>query len=399
MTRPAANEPALLFPSSSRKVVSRVKSVIQRSSRSSTVRWIGAAVFERKVAVVIERSSRNARFHRWVPIAHRPGISVDRAGGPRARGMKCTSREPSIRPDETLTVSTVVSERGWCWKKLLRARTVCLAVARRWRDLSMHRARPLRRAAARNIGRVPSDVQGRASGSSRTRSARTHGWRGPPRVSRSVSARGNTPRLGAFPVEASAPRASARAREFARSRVDSSRRTRDRSRRRSRASVAPQDGVLDLPRLHDGRGRWTEPAIFHPRALFAARGRRVQDGADRGRSEARGVPDDGGRAERSRAQDPEPGQGLPHRYASPPITIHALPRPAARPIHLHRKKPRGRARGLARSNQPKIDTATVDSIRTREMCSIFSPLFEAFFADWRPVVFGARTNPSSFSAD
>ena len=265
----------------------RLESEIRRSSRSSTVRWIGAAVFERKVAVVIERSSRNARFHRWVPIAHRPGISVDRAGGPRARGMKCTSREPSIRPDETLTVSTVVSERGWCWKKLLRARTVCLAVARRWRDLSMHRARPLRRAAARNIGRVPSDVQGRASGSSRTRSARTHGWRGPPRVSRSVSARGNTPRLRAFPVEASAPRASARAREFARSRVDSSRRTRDRSRRRSRASVAPQDGVLDLPRLHDGRGRWTEPAIFHPRALFAARGRRVQDGADRGRSEAR----------------------------------------------------------------------------------------------------------------
>ena len=176
------------------RLESEVCHVIQRSSRSSTVRWIGAAVFERKVAVVIERSSRNARFHRWVPIAHRPGISVDRAGGPRARGMKCTSREPSIRPDETLTVSTVVSERGWCWKKLLRARTVCLAVARRWRDLSMHRARPLRRAAARNIGRVPSDVQGRASGSSRTRSARTHGWRGPPRVSRSVSARAETPR-------------------------------------------------------------------------------------------------------------------------------------------------------------------------------------------------------------
>ena len=272
MTRPAANEPALLFPSSSRKVVSRVKSVIQRSSRSSTVRWIGAAVFERKVAVVIERSSRNARFHRWVPIAHRPGISVDRAGGPRARGMKCTSREPSIRPDETLTVSTVVSERGWCWKKLLRARTVCLAVARRWRDLSMHRARPLRRAAARNIGRVPSNVQGCASGSSRTRSARTHGRRGPPRASRSVSARGNTPRLGAFPVEASAPESLPRA--LASSRALASIRVGERAvgragalahlSRRATASSSSRDRMADAD---VGRSpRFFTPEHFSPRA-------------------------------------------------------------------------------------------------------------------------------------
>lgn len=143
---------------------------------------------------------------------------------------------------------------------------------RRWRDLSIRRARPLRRAAARSIFRVPSGVRSRESGSSRTRSARTHGRRGPPRASRSVSARGNTPRLGAFPVEASAPeslpRALASSRALASIRVGE--RAVDRAgalahlSRRATASSSSRDRMADAD---VGRSpRFFTPEHFSPRA-------------------------------------------------------------------------------------------------------------------------------------
>ena len=264
----------------------------------------------------------------------------------------------------------------------------------------MRRARPLRRAAARNIGRVPSDVRLRERVITDAFGAHARSERSAAR-SRSVSARGNTPRLGAFPVEASAPRASPRA--LASSRALASIRVGERAIDRAGALAHPSRRKTTSSTSRDcmtdadvGRSpRFFTPEHFSPRAGDGSKMEQTAGGLKRAASQmTEDEQNDRVRKILSLVKVFLTGTP-PHRSPSTPC---CAPR---RVPSTSTGKSRGDAPAAWRDPTNPKSTLRRLTRSARGKCARFFRLshFEAFFADWRPVVFGARTNPSPFSAD